>query len=74
MPRAVESVLAQDNCDFELIVVDDASTDQTNEWLAYQSDPRIRVLRSDRNLGPSVARNLGLAAARADVTAFFGFR
>jgi glycosyltransferase involved in cell wall biosynthesis len=70
LPRAVASVLAQDMADFELLVVDDASTDGTDRWLAQQSDARIRVLRSDRNVGPSQARNLGLGAARADVTAF----
>jgi glycosyltransferase involved in cell wall biosynthesis len=56
--------------DLELLIVDDASTDRTNDWLARQSDPRIRVLRSDRQAGASAARNMGLAVARADVTAF----
>ena len=70
LPRAVASVLAQDLSDFELLIVDDASTDQTGDWLARQHDPRIRVLRSDRQLGPSGARNIGLEAAGADVIAF----
>jgi glycosyltransferase involved in cell wall biosynthesis len=70
LPRAIASVQAQDMGEFELLVVDDASTDGTNEWLAEQTDQRIRVLKSDRKLGPSAARNLGLAEARADVTAF----
>jgi glycosyltransferase involved in cell wall biosynthesis len=70
LPRAIASVQAQDMGEFELLIVDDASTDGTNEWLAEQTDPRIRVLKSDRKLGPSAARNLGLAEARADVTAF----
>jgi glycosyltransferase involved in cell wall biosynthesis len=70
LPRAVASVLAQDMADFELIVVDDASSDQTNDWLSRQTDPRIRALQSSRQLGPSGARNLGIDAARADVIAF----
>jgi glycosyltransferase involved in cell wall biosynthesis len=70
LPRAVASVLAQEVADFELIVVDDCSTDATRAWLSAQGDPRLRVLRSERKLGPSGARNLGLAAALADVTAF----
>ncbi|MBI4274305.1 MAG: glycosyltransferase [Rhizobiales bacterium] len=70
LPRAVASVLAQDERDFEIIIVDDASTDDTQVWLDAQSDPRIRVVRSERNLGPSGARNLGLATARAPITAF----
>ncbi len=69
LPRAVASVLAQDMPDFELLVVDD-STDGTPDWLARQSDPRIRILRSEHKLGVSAARNWGLAVARADVTAF----
>ena len=70
LPRAVESVLAQDEPDFELIVVDDGSTDGTKAWLAAQTDPRIQVIASERNRGVSAARNLGLAAARAPVVAF----
>jgi glycosyltransferase involved in cell wall biosynthesis len=70
LPRAVASVLAQDETNFELIVVDDASTDGTEAWLREQTDPRLRVLRSDRNGGPSAARNLGIDAARGPVLAF----
>ncbi len=70
LPRAVASALAQDEDDFELIVVDDGSTDGTGAWLAGLDDPRLRVLRCDANGGPSAARNRGLAAARAPITAF----
>jgi cellulose synthase/poly-beta-1,6-N-acetylglucosamine synthase-like glycosyltransferase len=70
LPRAVASVLALDESDFELIVVDDASTDGTEAWLREQTDPRLRVLRSRRNGGPSAARNLGIDAARSPVVAF----
>ena len=70
LPRAIASVLAQDGARFELIVVDDASTDGTRTYLASLADPRIRVVHAERNLGPSGARNLGLAAARADIVAF----
>lgn len=70
LPRAVASVLAQDEPDFELIIVDDASTDQTAAWLATLDDPRIRVARSERNQGPSAARNTGIELARAPAIAF----
>ncbi len=70
LPRAIASVLAQDDVRFELIVVDDASRDGTAEYLATLADPRIRVIIADRNAGPSAARNLGLEAARADIVAF----
>jgi glycosyltransferase involved in cell wall biosynthesis len=70
LPRAIASVFAQEDAHFELIVVDDASRDGTDEYLATLADPRIRVIRAERNGGPSAARNLGLAAARADIVAF----
>jgi glycosyltransferase involved in cell wall biosynthesis len=70
LPRAIESVLAQDDGDFELIVVDDASRDGTVDYLATLKDPRIRVIIAERNGGPSAARNLGLGAARAGIVAF----
>lgn len=70
LPRAVASVLAQDEPDFELIIVDDASTDQTAAWLPTLDDPRIRVARSERNQGPSAARNTGIELARAPAIAF----
>ena len=70
LPRAIASVLAQEGARFELIVVDDASTDGTPAYLATLADPRIRVISAERNLGPSGARNRGLAAARGDIVAF----
>jgi glycosyltransferase involved in cell wall biosynthesis len=70
LPRAIASVLAQDDVRFELIVVDDASRDGTPDYLATLADPRIRVIVAERNGGPSAARNLGLKAARAGVVAF----
>jgi glycosyltransferase involved in cell wall biosynthesis len=70
LPRAVASALAQDRNDFELLVVDDGSSDETASWVGGLNDPRIRFIRSDRNLGPSGARNLGLDAAHAPIVAF----
>ena len=57
----LDSVLAQDCRDQEVIVVDDGSTDDTLQTLASYGD-RIRVLRQ-KNSGPAVARNLGIAEA-----------
>jgi glycosyltransferase involved in cell wall biosynthesis len=70
LPRAIMSVLSQEGAAFELIIVDDASTDDTRAYLAALSDSRIRVVEAPRNLGPSAARNLGLEVAQADVVAF----
>jgi|SRR6185437_2420095 len=69
LPRAVESVLAQDVPGFELIIVDD-STDETREWLKSLSDPRIVTIFPPQRRGVSAARNIGIAAARAPVIAF----
>jgi len=60
---AVESVLLQDMADWELIVVDDGSTDGTPALLAAFDDPRIRVI-SQKNAGVSVARNRALDMAQ----------
>ncbi len=70
LPRAIASVLAQEGCSFEVIIVDDASQDGTGDYLATLSDPRIRIIRADRNGGPSAARNIGIRAARAEIVAF----
>jgi glycosyltransferase involved in cell wall biosynthesis len=70
LPRAIASVLAQTDVAFELIVVDDASGDGTAKYLATLSDPSVRVLTAQTNLGPSGARNRGLEAARAPAVAF----
>lgn len=57
--------------DFELIVIDDCSTDGTDEVVAeYCSDPRVRLHRNEANLGPSDARNRGIRLARGKYVAF----
>lgn len=66
LPRAVHSALAQNDVDLEVIVVDDASPDDTFaqiQALASQ-DARVRPLCLPTNGGPSAARNAGLAAAQ----------
>jgi len=67
--EAVASVLAQTGASFELIVVDDGSTDGTSEELAQFHDPRMRLERI-ANRGPAAARNRGVAIARAPMIAF----
>jgi glycosyltransferase involved in cell wall biosynthesis len=68
--RAIDSVLAQDFADFELIVADDGSTDETVEAVESIEDPRISVLRAERNRGSNAARNRGIRAASAPLVAF----
>lgn len=68
--RALDSVLAQTCRDFEVIVVDDASSDDTLQQLARHPDRRIRSLASDAPGGAPRARNRGIAAARGCYVAF----
>jgi glycosyltransferase involved in cell wall biosynthesis len=70
LPRAVASVLAQGDANFELIIIDDASADGTTAYLNSLNDPRIVARRAQQNLGPSGARNFGLELTRAPVVAF----
>lgn len=71
LARAVDSVLAQTFTDFELIVVDDRSTDTTREVMErYRDTPRVRLVFSPENRGGAGARNLGLDHARAALIAF----
>jgi glycosyltransferase involved in cell wall biosynthesis len=70
LPRAVASVIAQNEPNFELIIIDDGSADKTRAWLATLDDPRIRVTLSEHSQGPSAARNIGIDMATAPVLAF----
>jgi len=63
--ESVESALAQTVENLELIVVDDASPEPVAEVLADIRDPRLRVLRHERNRKAPAARNTALRAARA---------
>lgn len=71
LPASVDSVLAQTRTDWELVIVDDGSTDaswQTLQALAA-ADPRIRVFHQP-NAGAAAARNHGLRQTRGPCTAF----
>ena len=61
---SIASILAQSFSEFELIVVDDGSTDATAQVLAGILDPRLRVLRQAVNGGVVAARNAGFLAVR----------
>jgi glycosyltransferase involved in cell wall biosynthesis len=68
--RAIESVLKQSHRDLRLIVVDDASTDGTPAFLQGLRDPRVEVVRHERNLGAAAARNTGIRRADSEFVAF----
>lgn len=67
--EAVWSILDNTFTDFELLVVDDASTDDGLERVRRFSDPRIRILTSEVNTGRAAAANRGYDAARGDYVA-----
>ncbi len=64
---SLASVFAQSFEDWELIVVDDASEDDTWEWLERLDDRRVRAIRLPARLQQSGARNTGVRAARAEI-------
>jgi len=66
---AIESVLAQSFPDFELVVVDDASSDGTWEIVAAVRDPRMRGVRHATNLGAHASLNEGIAESRGRLVA-----
>ncbi len=67
---AIESVLRQTWTDFELLVVDDGSKDDTLAEAAKVTDPRLRLIENPRNMGAAGARNTGIAEAKGTWIAF----
>lgn len=70
LPAAIDSVLNQTYKNLELIVMDDGSEDGTEQYVRNIADPRIRYRKSERNMGPSAARNNGAKLAAGEYLAF----
>ncbi len=70
LDRAVQSVLTQTFRNFEIIVIDDSSIDNTEQIVAQFKNDRIHYLRHDTNKGGSAARNTGINHARGNFIAF----
>jgi len=69
--EAIESVLAQDHDSFELVILDDGSTDNTWEIIRrYKKDPRVRAFRNRKNTGGGAARNRTIRLARGKYVSF----
>jgi glycosyltransferase involved in cell wall biosynthesis len=66
----LHSALSQRDVDLEIVVVDDASSDGTAQWVARHSDGRVRVISNVSSRGVSVARNQGIEAATGTWVAF----
>ena len=69
LPETLDSLAAQSFSDFEVIVVDDGSTDATCALVDGWADPRVRLVRMPVNGGPVLARNRGVAEARGQYIA-----
>jgi glycosyltransferase involved in cell wall biosynthesis len=67
--RTIESALGQTMADFEYVIVDDASTDDTADVVTGVGDERIRLVRRTENAGPSGARNAAIRESRGELVA-----
>jgi glycosyltransferase involved in cell wall biosynthesis len=68
--KAVDSVIAQIYSEWELIIVDDASIDNTVDLLRQYNDSRIRIIKNEVNMERSASRNKGIEAAKGEYICF----
>ncbi len=62
--KAIDSILSQTFKDFELLIIDDSSTDKTRDIIQSYKDPRIRLVKNNKNIGITKSLNKGLKTAR----------
>lgn len=67
--EAMDSILHQTFTDFEFLIIDDGSTDSSTEIIQSYTDPRIRFIKNERNLGISLTLNKGIELAKAELIA-----
>jgi glycosyltransferase involved in cell wall biosynthesis len=70
MDRSIRSLCAQSYTNIEILIVDDASTDDIDAAVAAIPDPRVRLVRRPKNGGAAAARNTGVAEAKGNLVAF----
>jgi len=68
--ESIDSVLAQTYENWELLIVDDCSTDDTETVVSAYTDPRIRYMRNEHNMGAALTRNRALREAKGRYIAF----
>ncbi|MEH1816780.1 MAG: glycosyltransferase family A protein [Nostoc sp.] len=69
LPETLENVLSQTFSDFEVIVVNDGSSDEIEQWISQIKDPRVKLI-SQKNQGLAGARNTGITNAQGEYIAF----
>ncbi len=69
LPQALESVLKQPFCNFEVLIINDGSSDDIVEWSSQVTDPRIKLI-SQEHQGVSAARNTGINNSQGKYIAF----
>lgn len=69
LPNTLASVLQQTFTDFEVLIIDDGSTDNIQQWVSKVVDPRVKLI-SQTNQGVSAARNTGITHAQGKFIAF----
>ncbi len=62
--EAIESILSQTFDDFEFLIIDDCSEDSSSQIISRYNDPRIRLLKNQKNIGVARTLNKGLSLAR----------
>jgi glycosyltransferase involved in cell wall biosynthesis len=70
IPEALQSILAQTWEDYEILLVDDASTDNTPDVVRGFSGPRLRYVRQEQNCGVAASRNTGIGLAQGELISF----
>lgn len=68
--KTIESILNQTYKDFELIIIDDFSSDGTLQIINSYKDPRIKIIKNKKNMGAAYCRNKGIELSNGDYIAF----
>lgn len=71
LEQCLETIYCQTYTDWEIVIVDDASEDDTAAWLAANAKDRFRFVTLEKNSGSTVTRNRGLAMAKGEFCLFF---